>query len=198
MLTDPFHWFPSLLFEGALVYGFILFALIDSLLPRFFSKARRAKPVLVSDQWSSAVIYMAEVAALVVGSAIRYFNITVINSLWQYGGLVVVLAGFFFRAWAILTLGRFFSRVIEIESEHKLITEGPYRWIRHPSYTGIFLILTGINLGLGTWLGTLLGSAMLLSGMLYRINVEEKVLLQNFGDEYRLYRERTWMLFPGI
>ncbi len=198
MLKDPFHWFPSLLFGTILGYSFLLVSTVDSLLPRFFDRERKARPLVVQDRWSFLLIQLAEIAALVMGLACRYFNLGVTGAVVQYAGLVIMVGGFLFRSWAMWKLGRFFSRVVEIESGHQLITDGPYRYLRHPAYTGMILIFLGALLGLGTWVGALIGSALIGAATLYRINVEEKFLTQNFGNEYRDYMKRTWRIFPEI
>ena len=101
------------------------------------------------------------------------------------------------RQWALIHLGRFFSRSVQIEAEHRVITSGPYHWIRHPSYTGMILIYTGMIMALGTWLGTFLTFTLVTGGLLYRIRVEELALISALGDEYREYMRQTWRLFPG-
>jgi len=111
--------------------------------------------------------------------------------------LLIIIAGLAIREWALIKLGRFFSRTVQIQTEHKVITEGPYRWIRHPAYTGMILIYAGIIMSIGTWLGALLTFSIVTISLLYRIRVEDRTLLDAFGDEYRDYMKQTWLLFPG-
>lgn len=113
-------------------------------------------------------------------------------------GVAVALAGIGFRSWAVATLGRYFSPVIRLESDHRIVREGPYRWLRHPSYTGGFLVPVGIALTLGTVAGTLLTIALTLAAYLYRIHVEERMLRSRFGEEYARYAKETWRLFPWV
>jgi protein-S-isoprenylcysteine O-methyltransferase Ste14 len=87
--------------------------------------------------------------------------------------------------------------VVAIETDHQLVTRGPYRWLRHPAYTGGFLAMIGFHLAMGGWVSTLLTAITLLPSFIYRIKVEEEVLLSVFGAEYQAYRHRTWRLFPG-
>jgi protein-S-isoprenylcysteine O-methyltransferase Ste14 len=108
-----------------------------------------------------------------------------------------MLVGSLLRNWALLSLGKFFSRVVEIESEHRIITSGPYRWLRHPAYTGMLLINVGVLMAIGTWLGSLIALILILAATLYRIRVEENLLIETFKDEYRRYMAHTWLLFPG-
>ena len=108
-----------------------------------------------------------------------------------------MLAGLLLREWSILVLGAFFSPVVEIEAGHRLVTAGPYRWIRHPAYTGMILYFLGISLALATWVGALVVLAAMVAATLYRMRVEEDLLLAAFGAEYQAYMSRTWRLFPG-
>ena len=196
MLKDPFGWFPSPLFGTILGYTFLLGILIDSLLPRYLNQ--KSVPVLTSDRASFLSINVAELLAILSGLTLRYFNIGVTGVAAQYVGLIIMVAGFLLRSWALWRLGRFFSRVVQIESGHQLITNGPYRFLRHPAYTGMLMIFFGFLLGISTWLGALLGLILIGVAVLYRINIEERVLTENFGNEYRAYIKRTWRIFPGF
>jgi protein-S-isoprenylcysteine O-methyltransferase Ste14 len=67
-------------------------------------------------------------------------------------GVVVIWVGLALRVWAVLTLGRSFSTFIQVDADQAVVTRGPYRWVRHPSYTGLLLIALGIRPGVGHWL----------------------------------------------
>ena len=108
------------------------------------------------------------------------------------------MIGIAFREWAILSLGAQFTVVVSVVPDQTLIQHGPYQWIRHPAYTGSILTLVGFALALGTWVAALVVLFISLAGFLYRIHVEEIMLLGVFGEEYRDYMNRTWRLFPGI
>jgi protein-S-isoprenylcysteine O-methyltransferase Ste14 len=127
----------------------------------------------------------------------RYWKLLITPDLIQYLGLLLIFAGSVLREWAILRLGRFFSRTVQIEANHKIITDGPYHWIRHPAYTGMFLIYLGIAFAIGTWLGILITAGLMLGATMYRISIEEKVLIEAIGDPYEDYIKHTWRLFPG-
>jgi protein-S-isoprenylcysteine O-methyltransferase Ste14 len=198
MLKDPFGWFPSPLFGTILGYTFLLGILIDSLLPRYLNPDQKSTPILRRDRVSFLSINAAELLAILSGLTLRYFNLGVTSTAAQYAGLIIMVAGFLLRDWALWRLGRFFSRVVQIENGHQLITNGPYRYLRHPAYTGMLMIFFGFLLGIGTWLGALLGLILIGASVLYRINIEEKVLAENFGNEYRAYIKRTWRIFPGF
>jgi protein-S-isoprenylcysteine O-methyltransferase Ste14 len=113
-------------------------------------------------------------------------------------GELLFLAGLALRFWAILTLGRFFKVTISIQQGHRVIRSGPYRVLRHPSYSGLLLILLGLGLMLGTWLGLAALIVLPLIGMLVRIRVEESALIDALGQEYISYAAETRRLVPGV
>lgn len=113
-------------------------------------------------------------------------------------GLCLIWAGIGLRIWAIRTLGRFFRTVVAIQQDHRLVTDGPYRLIRHPSYAGSVMSVTGIGLALGNWLSVVIGLAFTLIGFARRITVEEDAMATRFGSDYTIYTRRTWRLFPPI
>jgi protein-S-isoprenylcysteine O-methyltransferase len=110
----------------------------------------------------------------------------------------LLLIGIMLRIWAIVHLGKFFTVDIGIQQGHRVIQDGPYRFVRHPSYSGSILALAGIACLTFNWLGFLTILACLLVAYSLRITVEEKVLLQNLGEDYRRYAERTKRLIPGV
>jgi protein-S-isoprenylcysteine O-methyltransferase len=78
-------------------------------------------------------------------------------------GELLALCGIALRAWSVATLGPFFTTAVEVQSNHRIIDSGPYRWLRHPSYTGALLTVIGVTLALASWIGCLV--ATLLAGM---------------------------------
>jgi protein-S-isoprenylcysteine O-methyltransferase Ste14 len=113
-------------------------------------------------------------------------------------GVVLLLVGIPMRVWALTSLGRFFTMPITIRTDHRIIELGPYRWIRHPAYTGGFLMAVGMSLVLVSPVGFAVTFLGLLAAYIYRIHAEEAVLISRFGEEYRTYRTRTWRLVPWI
>ncbi len=188
-------WFPGSAFANLYAAVVLLALLSDQLTPRIvrgsaFSHGR------ASDRGSFLLIYVASLVGLGAGLYLRYRNIGVVPFWVQVLALALLVCGTVLREWAIALLGRFFSRTVRIEQGHRLITTGPFRWIRHPAYTGMLIMDTSIILGFGTWVGAILMFGLLLLAALYRIRVEERALLEAFGDEYRSYMRRTWLLFP--
>jgi protein-S-isoprenylcysteine O-methyltransferase len=112
------------------------------------------------------------------------------------GGLVAMWGGMALRLWAVRTLGSRFRTVVMIHADHQLITTGPYRLLRHPSYAGSLLTLAGLGLALGNWLSLLVAVLGALLGFARRIPIEEAVLQTRFGAAYTAWAQRTWRLVP--
>ena len=197
MFKDPLHWFPDPFFSTILAFLVFGAFFIDYALPRALAEHDPQHPVRIQDRSSFRIIQAAGLVAIATALIFRYLNWTIAPSAIQYIGLLLIPTGLAIREWAIIKLGRFFARTVQIEPGHRLITDGPYRWLRHPAYTGMVLIYLGIALALGTWLGGVVTLGVMLAATLYRIRVEEQVLIQVFGNEYREYMKRTWRLFPG-
>jgi len=113
-------------------------------------------------------------------------------------GVLLVWGGIGLRLWSVWTLGRFFRTVVTIQADHHLVDKGPYRVIRHPSYAGSVLSVTGIGLALGNWLSVAVCLAFTLVGFSRRIVVEETVLQDAFTGSYKAYTRHTWRLLPFV
>jgi protein-S-isoprenylcysteine O-methyltransferase Ste14 len=113
-------------------------------------------------------------------------------------GIAVILVGAAVRLLAILTLGRWFTYDVRVTEGQVVVDTGPYRWVRHPSYTGIVLVLLGIGLALGNWLALLVIAVLPTIGLVRRIDVEEAALLGAIGEPYARYAAGKRRLFPGI
>ena len=151
-----------------------------------------------SDRASRMIIWLSVFVSIAVASVFGTNGITPLPDVFFYLGIVLVLAGIAFRQWAIWVLGRFFSTTVRILTDHRMVTNGPYHFIRHPSYTGALMILTGLGLGSRTWGGTLV--ILVLFGLVYsyRISVEESALKAEFGEEYISYAKKTKRLIPFL
>ncbi|HSR23211.1 MAG TPA: isoprenylcysteine carboxylmethyltransferase family protein [Candidatus Eisenbacteria bacterium] len=111
-------------------------------------------------------------------------------------GLALMWAGLALRAWSIQHLGGLFRAVVVIQPDHRLVTTGPYRYLRHPSYSGALLAALGFGLALGHWTSLLALLASWGAGLAYRIRVEEAALRATFGPAYDEYCARTRRLVP--
>jgi protein-S-isoprenylcysteine O-methyltransferase Ste14 len=113
-------------------------------------------------------------------------------------GIAVVVTGSVVRLWAITTLGRWFTYDVRVTEGQPVVRTGPYRWVRHPSYTGILLVLLGIGLTLGNWLSLALIVVLPTVGLVRRIRVEEAALLGTIGEPYARYAAGRFRLVPRL
>ena len=115
-----------------------------------------------------------------------------------WAGLALMAAGLLLRAWAIRVLAQQFTVDVSVRPDHELVRRGPYRLVRHPSYTGALLTFLGFALALGSWAS--LPAVMLPVAFAFgrRIRVEERVLAEAFPEAYPAYARTTWRLVPFV
>jgi protein-S-isoprenylcysteine O-methyltransferase Ste14 len=119
------------------------------------------------------------------GDALRWFGV----GLFVFSGWL--------RLWPVVVLGDRFSGLVAIQPGHRLVTDGIYRIIRHPSYLGALLNSLGWSLAFRSGAGVLV-TALLVPPIVARIAAEERLLLSEFGGEYETFRARTWRMIPGV
>ncbi|MFD2872212.1 methyltransferase family protein [Mucilaginibacter ximonensis] len=113
-------------------------------------------------------------------------------------GFAVAILGFIIRWMAILQLGKMFTVDVSISSDHQLKTDGLYRLVRHPSYLGLLLIIWSIAICEHNIVGYAVVIIPTFLALNYRINVEEKALIAEFGQQYIDYQKTTARLIPGV
>ncbi len=113
-------------------------------------------------------------------------------------GVILFVAGLFLRWWAIITLGRFFTVDVVIEKDHEVVEGGPFRLVRHPSYTGVLLAFVGFALTLRNWAALLIVLVPIFAALFRRMNVEEEALSRALGSRYTDYMRRTKRLVPFV
>jgi protein-S-isoprenylcysteine O-methyltransferase Ste14 len=113
-------------------------------------------------------------------------------------GVAMSWAGLVLRWWAMVVLGRFYTRTLVTNAEQKVVRSGPYRLIRHPGYAGS--LLTWIGAAAASANALLLAIVTLFLGVVYlrRIAAEETMLVQALGASYSAYREESWRLLPFV
>jgi protein-S-isoprenylcysteine O-methyltransferase len=151
-----------------------------------------------SGLWVIIVLVIGITLGLNMPGIAALFNIQSHFAVYFIFGIVLIWAGILFRFWSIQTLGIFFSTRLIIQEHHELITKGPYKYLRNPSYTGALITFIGFGLGIGNWLST---AALLCTALItyaWRIRVEERMLLERFGRTFEDYKKRTWALIPFV
>lgn len=121
------------------------------------------------------------------------------QSIWlQIVGLILIAASMLLFGWARTTLRGLYSGRVRVKADHTLVQHGPYRIVRHPAYAAYIIMSLGIAIGYSSLIGLLAVPILLLPALIYRINVEEKILSAEFGDQYNRYIQNTKRLIPYI
>jgi Isoprenylcysteine carboxyl methyltransferase (ICMT) family len=107
-------------------------------------------------------------------------------------------AGIAFRQWAVAVLGRFFTVDVRVHPGQTVVEQGPYRWLRHPSYTGLIATFLGLGLALDNWAALAVLAVLPTAGLVYRIHFEERALLDGLGEPYRRFAASRPRLLPGV
>lgn len=112
-------------------------------------------------------------------------------------GVGVLAAGMAFTLWARVGLGRNWSATVTIKEDHRLIRTGPYALVRHPIYTGLITCMAGTGIALGE-VRHAIAFGLFATAYWLKSRIEERVLLVEFGDEYRRYQNEVPALVPFV
>jgi protein-S-isoprenylcysteine O-methyltransferase Ste14 len=112
-------------------------------------------------------------------------------------GLALTFAGLGFSVWARLLLAGNWSGAVQVKHDHELIVDGPYRWVRHPIYTGLLVAFVGTALAIGEW-RAVLAVAIAAAAFSRKLRLEEAVMRRQFGDAYGDYAARVSALIPFV
>jgi len=113
-------------------------------------------------------------------------------------GLALMGLGLGVKAWAMRTLGRFYTRTLRTADDQPVIEAGPYRLVRHPGYLGALVLWVGFGLALRNWLAAAGIGALMAVAYGRRIAAEERMLVARLGPAYVAYQRRTWRLVPTV
>jgi len=102
------------------------------------------------------------------------------------------------RRWAVLALGQFFTVQVQVRSGQTVVDTGPYRFVRHPSYTAIIMSFVGIGVALENWLSLVVIIVVPTIGLIIRIRVEERALLNALGEPYREFSQSRARIIPKV
>ncbi|WP_337053164.1 isoprenylcysteine carboxylmethyltransferase family protein [Pseudoxanthomonas sp. USHLN014] len=168
----------------------------------FISHRRRSQDDPARDAGTLRMLWTVLYAAIFVGVVLSVLGIGRWPPDWRvpllWTGTAMVVGGLAFRLWAIAVLGRQFTVDVGIQPGHALITAGPYRWLRHPSYTGALACFYGLGVGLGSWASLAVIALAATAAFARRMRVEEAVLAQAFGAAWDAHARRTWKVWPGV
>jgi protein-S-isoprenylcysteine O-methyltransferase Ste14 len=147
--------------------------------------------------WLGSISYVL----LVLAGVLSYFDSFLIplrfpfDSYVQTLGILLTALGYFLFTWSVIARGRY-ATAWEMRGNHKLVTWGPYRYIRHPSYLAYFIMFPSLFLMWLTWIALI--PIIAIPGYLQITREEEKMLIQRFGDEYKTYQKTVGQFFPKL
>jgi protein-S-isoprenylcysteine O-methyltransferase Ste14 len=182
----PLQWVALLWAGSEVVIG------LTHIAPRRSRKQDRfSGPVLV------AFLFIAVWVGALLGRRLPGAAMTTGRDLAYWLGIALALAGIAVRWYAVITLGRSFTTRVMTRPDQTVVRSGPYRFVRHPSYTGLLMTALGLVLCSTNWLA-LACFPLALLGFAYRIKVEEQALLDGLGAPYRDYMRHTKRLVPFV
>ncbi len=152
-----------------------------------------------SDKGSTLLIGASFGAAIVLPLLLNLLQVgRMAIPIVSWFGLVTMLLGLGLRAWSMRILGAYYSRTLRVAETQVIVTQGPYRVVRHPGYLGTILVWVGSGLALANWIATGLVAVLMFAVYTYRIRSEEAMLLTTFGERYQQYCQHTWKLLPFL
>jgi protein-S-isoprenylcysteine O-methyltransferase Ste14 len=113
-------------------------------------------------------------------------------------GISLILLGSLLRRYCFRTLGEYFTGDVRATAEQRVIDTGPYRLVRHPSYTAAMMMFAGIGLALGNWVSFALITVGAITTYVYRVSVEERALIATIGEPYRNYMKERKRFIPYV
>jgi protein-S-isoprenylcysteine O-methyltransferase Ste14 len=162
-------------------------------------RIRRGKYVIKrTDRFSGLYILLTIFLAIIISFYFAGASIAMLPGWFFSIGIVLIIIGIIIRQWSMIILGKYFSAAIGTQEGQNVIEKGPYKYIRHPSYTGALIIFIGLGLALQSWAAVLTLILLFILAYGYRIHVEEKTLIRELGEPYIEYKKRTKRLIPYI
>jgi protein-S-isoprenylcysteine O-methyltransferase Ste14 len=192
----PFVWPYALVFWAVYVWAF---------LPEWKvvqGGREGAKDANSKDSGSLKVILGGMWVALIIAYPLAFVKAWAFPESWQLSlfvaGVLLIVLGSLLRRYCWRTLGEYFTGDVKARPDQPVITAGPYRWVRHPSYTAGMIMFIGIGLALGSWFSFALLTIATIATYSYRVAVEERVLLETIGEPYGTYMKQRKRFIPYI
>lgn len=192
----PFVWPYALVFWAVYVWAF---------LPEWKIVKGGAEGVKRGDSKDSGslrVLLGGMWIALLLAYALAFLNGFSFPGRWQVPlfaiGVLLIFLGSVLRRYCFRTLGEYFTGDVRAKRDQPVIDSGPYRLVRHPSYTAAMMMFIGIGLALGSWLSFALLTIATIAAYSYRVAVEERVLLDTIGEPYRVYMKERKRFIPYV
>lgn len=184
----------------------VFYALVSSVIIAWISVSlflrRRAPPLKTrpsrAGRISTVYNFVLSIFSIFLAAWSGYAGLGILPDWTYYLGVVSLVLGIAVYLWVQETLGRFFSLGVVIYQGQMLIQTGPFRFVRHPGYAGVFMIFLGIALMAQSWVAVLLIFVATSLVLGYRVAIEEKMLISEFGEQYLSYSRRVKRFIPFI
>jgi protein-S-isoprenylcysteine O-methyltransferase Ste14 len=166
-----------------------------------FRQGKNAKSLerTASDKGSSTLIVVMFWIVIILPPLLNFLQVgRIASSGMSWLGLLIMLLSLLLRFWSMRVLGEYYTRTLRVTDTQVIVSQGPYRVIRHPGYLGTIFVWVGFALAVGNWMATIILAILLFGVYGYRIRSEEAMLIDRFGNEYQKYRKQTWRLIPFI
>lgn len=162
-------------------------------------RSKKIKSKQQGDKGSLVLLWVMITLCLTLGFSFASYSIwSLTNRIIASFGLLIILIGVTVRWISIIQLSSAFTVDVAIANDHKLKTNGIYKYIRHPSYSGLLLIMTGFAICMNSVISLFVAIVPMVAAILYRIYVEEQMLTNEFGDVYTSYKKQASKVIPWI
>ncbi len=192
----PFVWPDALVFWAVNVWAFLPERKVVQ------SGREGLKDAGSKDSGSLKVIMAGNGIALGLAYPLAFVRAWSFPEKWQVSlfivGVLMVFLGSVIRRYCWRTLGQYFTGDVKAKTDQPVIRSGPYRFVRHPSYTAAMIMFTGIGLALGNWVSLVLITIATIAAYSYRVAVEERALLGTIGEPYRAYMKERKRFIPYV
>lgn len=186
-------------FESILNYVVLFFPLSEIALLLF--KRSKERSSTKEDRGSLRLLWLTIIASISLAVILQWHPVWVIRlprSFISAIALCLLIAGLLIRWVSIMSLGKYFTVDVAVQKEHVLVLKGIYKYVRHPSYTGLLAEFVGLAVYFGSWLSLITIAIPITGAIVYRIRCEEILLRETFGKQYEEYRAHTKAIIPGI
>lgn len=163
-----------------------------------FRVRRGAAPASLLAETVFRAMFFGAILLLPIGRALAP-GAAIGGGIWLFAlGMVIGWLGLLLRWWSFVSLGKYFTVVVKTSRDQPVVDRGPYRVLRHPSYTGLLLTFAGVGLMVGNWVSAVGAVGLVLIALIYRLRIEERALSAALGDRYREYAASRARLIPYV
>ena len=175
----------------------ITFFMLEFILRK--DKAAKSLDKSEADMKSTYLIGLTIFLVLVLSVTFNFLHIGGFNNeIISWLGVCIMVIGLSVRIWSMKTLNKYYTRVLTTTKEQEIIKKGPYKIIRHPGYLGTMLTWSAAGLAMQNLIIFIAATCMMLIAYFYRINYEEKMLVDKFGEKFNDYKKHTWRILPPV